>query len=126
MANGQRSKECCITGCDKKGRVLARMGTIELAYCPKHRKKYGERIINALINSRFNYKLTNFLTDVKTKIFMSDEFFCEGGAEKLKEYIIEKTEELEAILEYQEENAAELDYSLDDIELEDEKQKCKK
>jgi len=105
-SRGQRSKKCDMVGCEEQGRVLARMGTIEIAYCPRHRKKYGERIINALINSRFNYKLTNFLSDVKTNVFMSDEMFCEHCGSKLKTYILDKTSELEEILEFQEENDA--------------------
>ena len=107
--NGQRSKTCDISGCNEKGRVLATLGGIDIAYCPKHRKRYGERIIDALINSRFNYKLTNFLTEVKTEIFMNDDFFCEACGSKLKYYIISKTEELEAILKFQYENDAGLD-----------------
>jgi len=103
---GQRSKPCDIVGCDKNGRVLAKLGGIEISYCPVHRKKYGERIINALINARFNYKLTNFLTEVKTEIFMNDEFFCEACGSNLKNYIISKTNELEAIVKFQEDNNA--------------------
>lgn len=109
---GQRSKQCDITGCEEAGRILAKMGTIDIAYCPKHRKKYGERIINALINSRFNFKLTNFLSDVKAKIFMGDELFCSDCAENLKEYIISKTDELEEILVYAEENEADVEEAI--------------
>ena len=97
---GQRTKVCMANGCTERGRVLANLGGIEIAYCPKHRKKYGERIIDALINSVFNYKLTNFLTEIKTDIFMDDEFLCEACGSKLKMYIIDKTAELEGVLEY--------------------------
>ena len=103
---GQRNKKCNISGCKAKGRVLARMGDIEISYCPYHRKKYGERIINALINSLFNFKLTNFLMDVRTQIFMDDVFLCDECKQKVKDYVITKTEELEEILEYQEANNA--------------------
>ncbi len=103
---GQRCRTCNIKGCDKKGRVLANLGGIEIAYCPEHRKKYGERIVNALINALFNFKLTNYLADVKAKIFMSPDFFCESCGQKLKDYIIDKTEELEKIIDYAEENDA--------------------
>jgi hypothetical protein len=104
-SRGQRSKTCDIIGCEEKGRILATLGgTIEIAYCPKHRKKYGERIINALINSCFNYKLTNFLTEVKTDIFMGSNILSEESAIKLKAYIIDKTVELEKVLDYAEKN----------------------
>ena len=103
-SRGQRSKTCNISGCNERGRVLARFGRTEIVYCPKHRKKYGERIINALINSVFNYKLTNFLTEVKTKIFMKDDFLCEACGSKMKAYIIDKTVELEEITQYAEDN----------------------
>ena len=103
---GQRSKNCDMAGCEEQGRILAKMGGIDIAYCPKHRKKYGERIVNALINARFNYKLTNFLSDVKSNVFMSDDMFCEQCGSNLKKYIISKSSELENILEYQEVNEA--------------------
>jgi hypothetical protein len=106
--DGQRSKVCDINGCQNKGRILAKLGGIEIAYCPEHRKKYGERIINALINSCFNFKLTNFLTEIKTEIFMGDNIFCMECNQKLKDYIIEKTEELENMLIYAEENDAKI------------------
>lgn len=103
---GQRKKKCDINGCEKYGRSLATMGDIEIAYCPYHRKKYGERIINALINSLFNYKLSNFLLSVKTDIFMDDVFLCDECKVKLKKYIISKTEEMEETLKYQKDNDA--------------------
>jgi hypothetical protein len=101
---GQRSRTCDIVGCEEKGRVLARMGTIEICYCPKHRKKYGERIINALVDSIFNYRLSNFLTEIKQKIFWSDDILSEDSARKLKEYILSKTAELEELEKYAAEN----------------------
>lgn len=102
---GQRSKTCDIIGCEERGRILARLNNdIEIAYCPKHRKKYGERIINALINSCFNYKLTNFLSEVKSDIFFGSDILSDESAEKLKNYIIIKTKDLEEVLEYAEKN----------------------
>lgn len=114
LNRGQRSKTCDVTGCNEKGRVLARIGgKIEIAYCPKHRKKYGERIINALINSKFNYKLTNFLAGVKTKIFWEEGILDEGSAQRLKEYILKKTDELEELVEYAEDNEVTLDEEIE-------------
>ena len=103
-SRGQRNKQCDIIGCENRGRILAKFGTIEIAYCPKHRKKYGERIINALVNSVFNYKLTNFLTVVKTDIFLNDNFLCEACGSKIKDYVLTKTNELEQVIEYAEVN----------------------
>lgn len=105
---GQRHKTCNVIGCEKKGRILANLGGIEVAYCPHHRKKYGERIINALINSCFNYKLTNFLTETKKEIFMNDDFLCKECGQKLKEYIIKKTTELEELIKYADDNDAKI------------------
>lgn len=104
---GQRYKDCDFPDCPEKGRVLARMSGIEIAYCPTHRKKYGERIVSALINSRFNYKLSNFLTEVRTKIFMSDDILSEESGSKLKAYVIQKSVELDEILKWADENEAE-------------------
>ena len=101
---GQRSKTCDIINCTNKGRVLANIGGVEIAYCPMHRKKYGERIINALINSCFNYKLTNFLAEIKTEIFFGSEILDEACGSRLKNYILTKTTELELITEYAEDN----------------------
>ena len=109
ISRGQRSKECDITGCNNKGRILAKLGDIPIGYCPYHRKRYGERIINALINSLFNYKLSNFLSNVKADIFMNKDFLCQGCSEKLKQYIINKTEKLDGIIEFQEKNDAKFD-----------------
>ncbi len=103
-SKGQRYKTCDIIGCEEQGRVLAKLGHIDIAYCPKHRKKYGERIIDALINSKFNYKLTNFLSEIKGDVFFSDDMFCEECSLKLKNYFISKTAEMEKLLEYAEEN----------------------
>jgi len=105
LHKGQRSKICDIVGCEEKGRVLAKLSdNIEIAYCPKHRKRYGERIINALINSCFNYKLTNFLIEVRSDIFMGSNILSEDSAKNLKNYVLEKTVELENLLEYAKNN----------------------
>ena len=106
MVNSQRYKECEFPGCIQKGRILARMGKTELAYCPKHRKKYGERIINALINSRFNYKLSRFLTEIKTDIFMGGDVLSVESGSKLKSYILNKSVELDNLIRWGEENDA--------------------
>ena len=103
-SRGQRSRLCDVVGCEAKGRILANLGGMPISYCPKHRKKYGERIINALVNSVFNYKLSNFLSNVKTDIFMSDDFLSEESSKKIKDYIITKTSELEDLLKYAEDN----------------------
>ncbi|MFW6002608.1 MAG: hypothetical protein ACOCQD_04645 [archaeon] len=101
---GQRHKECEFPFCKEKGRILASMGDIEIAYCPKHRKKYGERIITALINSLFNYRLSKFMEKVKVDIFFDDNLLCENCRKNIKNYIIEKSQELDKIIEWGEEN----------------------
>lgn len=101
---GQRAKKCDYLGCNEYGRTLATLGGNEIAYCPKHRKKYGERIINALINSSFNYKLTNFLTEVKTEIFFGSNLLGIECGSNVRSYILNKTEELDSILDYAETN----------------------
>ncbi len=103
-SRGQRSKECDIIGCTKKGRILANLSGIEIAYCPTHRKKYGERVIDALINSVFNHKLSRFLTEIKTEVFFGSDFFCDNCAKKVKDLILEKTEDLEGLIEYADKN----------------------
>lgn len=113
---GQRTKKCDIIGCQEMGRILATLGGIEISYCAKHRKKYGERIIDAMINSLFNYKLTNFLTSVKKEIFFNKECLCKDCGIKLSSYIIEKTTELENILDFAEENEITDSRNVDNID----------
>lgn len=85
MANSQTSKPCTIHDCDKGGRVLARLGSVELTYCGHHRK-YGERVINFLVNSVFRNELTDFLSETKQDLFMdnlprlSDESYTKLGS----------------------------------------------
>lgn len=104
VLRGQRREKCQIVGCEEYGRTLAKIGGVDIVYCPKHRKKYGERIINALINSCFNYKLTNFLSEIKTDIFFGSDILDEACGSRLKNYIHIKTSELENILEFADKN----------------------
>lgn len=95
---GQSYAPCCFHGCNKKGRVLARLNNVEIAYCAYHRKKYGERVLNALVNARFNNKLSRFLSDVKTHMFMNTHsHLCETCAAKELEYIQSKVNDLAAL-----------------------------
>ncbi len=113
-SRGQRSETCDIIGCEEKGRKLANFGgVIPICYCPRHRKKYGERILTALVNSMFNYRLSNFLTNVKKDIFWKSGVISEETAVKLKEYVISKTVELEALEEFAGDN--EVEVSEDDL-----------
>jgi len=97
---GQSYAQCCFHGCDRKGRVLARLNNVEIAYCALHRKKYGERVLNALVNARFNNKLSKFLSDVKQHMFMNTQsHLCETCRVKELEYIQSKISELAALEE---------------------------
>lgn len=88
---GQSYAQCCFHGCTSKGRILARLNSVEIAYCALHRKKYGERVLNALVNARFNGKLSNFLSDVKTHMFVNtNSHLCESCQEKELNYIKSK------------------------------------
>ena len=101
---GQAYATCCFRDCQEKGRVLARLGEIEIAYCGSHRKKYGERVLNALVNARFNGKLARFLSVIKQDLFMNyNSHLCEECRKKEAEYIINKTNEL-YILEQEADN----------------------
>lgn len=97
---GQAYATCCFHGCKNKGRVLARLNNVEIAYCAYHRKKYGERVLNALVNARFNGKLSRFLSDVKEHMFMNTHsHLCESCQKKELAYINSKIEELAALEE---------------------------
>ena len=112
---GQTYANCCFHGCPEKGRVLARLGTVEIAYCAFHRKKYGERVLNALVNARFNGKLARFLSDVKEHMFMnSTSHLCDECKKKELDYIKSKISDLEA-LEHEADS-----YNLNPENLEDE------
>lgn len=94
---GQRRYNCLITGCQEKGRIIGRLGDIDLTYCPRHRKK-GERILNFLINSLMRYKLTNFLHDSKEAMFMKNEpKLCEICYENIQTFVNQKIVELDEL-----------------------------
>jgi len=95
---GQTYAQCCFHGCEKKGRILARIGKIEVAYCAYHRKRYGERVLNALVNARFNGRLSKFMSDVKHNMFLNvNSHLCETCAEKEIQYIETKMAELKSL-----------------------------
>lgn len=60
-----------IVGCDKGGRILAKLGDLELTYCGEHRKK-GERVINFLIASVYGEKLQAMLRESREDLFMQN------------------------------------------------------
>lgn len=97
-SNSQTSKPCLYIGCVKGGRLLGRLGTMELTYCGKHRK-YGERVLNFLINSMLRYKLSNLLRESKQKIFINNEpHFCDECNKKVIAFakdMVDKVSELE-------------------------------
>jgi len=122
LSHGQRTHKCDVAGCQEFGRTLAKLGGIPIYYCPKHRKRYGERIVNALVNSLFNYKLSNYMAEVKHDIFFDKEhLLCEDCAKRVNEYILNKTSELDSIIEYATKNEMEQvdEEELDKIEVDD-------
>ena len=103
----QRYLPCQITGCKEYGRAVATLGGKKIAYCAPHRKKYGERIINALINSLLNYKLSNYLTEVKSDVFTNDKLeLCECCNEKFTDYFKNAVNKFKEIQDWAEENEA--------------------
>lgn len=95
--NGQRRYNCLIIDCPNKGRIVGKLGNINLTYCPQHRKK-GERILNFLINSVMRYKLTNFLRDSKQALFMKNEpKLCNICYDNIQVYINNKILEIDEI-----------------------------
>lgn len=121
--NGQKYKVCDITGCNEMGRVIARLGSIEIAYCGHHRKKYGERIINALVNAKFNYRLSKFMSPVKHDLIINNVELCDECAKKEADYIKTKVLELEKLEKEFQENEdiinlkTQVDGTIDKIEM---------
>ena len=92
--NGQRNYKCLIIGCEDMGRKVGKLGNIVLSYCPKHRD-YGTRILNFLIDSRFRGRFIDFLDETKRDLFVKNEpSLCEICNQKIADYVISKTEEL--------------------------------
>lgn len=127
---GQAYADCCFHGCTSKGRVLARLGTVEIAYCAFHRKKYGERVLNALVNARFNGKLSRFLSDIKEHMFVNTHsHLCDKCKQAEIDYIKSKAE---ALAELEEEadkynlNQENLDDESTEWEFDDEKEENQK
>lgn len=103
LSHAQTKRECLIVGCDKGGRVLARMGkNIELTYCGHHRK-YGERVVNFLVSSAYNYKLKNLLKESKDDLFMNNmPELSEDSYKKLAEYTTKMIDKLDEVEEWHE------------------------
>ena len=97
---GQKYATCSIVGCKDHGRIVARLGSIEICYCAHHRKKYGERVINALINAKFNFRLSRFMNDARKDLFMNyNSHLSEESKKAEAKYIKSKIEELKALEE---------------------------
>jgi hypothetical protein len=95
LSFSQTKKPC--RACGKGGRTIGRMGKEELNYCGHHRK-YGERVLNFLINSVFGYKLTEFLNETKQDLFMKNlPTLCDEDYKKLAVYVDEKVLQLDDI-----------------------------
>lgn len=88
-----------ITGCEKKGRTIGVLGDILLNYCAHH-EDYGVRALNFLINSKFRYKLTNFL-DERRKDMLKEGIpkMCSACNKNAEKYVRSKIKELEELEE---------------------------
>ena len=114
---GQKHAVCSVSGCEDMGRVLARLGGIEIAYCGKHRKKYGEPVINALINARFNGQLAKFLSEQKKEFTMNpNSELCDVCKQKTIDYIATKVEALKKLDELYEQVITPFEEDEEDIE----------
>lgn len=93
----QTSKECNVSGCDKGGRTIGHLGTIELNYCGKHRK-YGERVLNFMIRAIFGEKLREFLKESKDDLFMKNfPKLSDESYEKLEQYVADNIQKLDGV-----------------------------
>lgn len=96
-SQSQTNKPCLI--CKQGGRTIGRMGDVELNYCGHHRK-YGERVLNFLVNSVFQYKLGAFLNDTKRDLFMNNiPELCPEDYKKLADYVNSKIIALDEVRE---------------------------
>jgi len=90
-------KKCIIVGCGKAGRVIGRLGDIELVYCAKH-EDMGNRALNFLLNSMYRHRLTKFIEEKRTDIFSKGvPELCEKCNEKIKEYVNKSISEIDEI-----------------------------
>ena len=63
---------CSISSCNENGRVLGRLGGVNLVYCPKHRK-YGQSVINTFLLDVFNYKKSRLFDLAKQELLFGGE-----------------------------------------------------
>ena len=97
----QTKKPCQAIGCPKGGRTIGKLGDIELNYCGHHRKS-GERVLNYLINSVFRYKLTDFLKETKSELFMDNiPEFCPHCYDVVGSYVHLKISQLDDIQKWE-------------------------
>ena len=78
---GQRIGSCTISSCTDRGRAIARFGTIDLIYCPKHRK-YGEEVINTFLSDVLNYKKSNLSFLAKQELLFGGEKILDDENER--------------------------------------------
>lgn len=102
LSEAQTSKECLIVNCDKGGRLIGRLGEIELTYCGHHRK-YGERILNFLIRAAFGDRMKDFLSETKDDLFMKNmPELSEHSYQVLSEYVNDMIHKLDEVEEWHE------------------------
>lgn len=102
VVTSQTKKPCQATGCGRGGRVIGRLGGKEVVYCGHHRKN-GERVFNFLINSVFQFKLTDFLKETKHDLFMvNNPELCNECNNRIESYIQSMVSKLDEIQEWHE------------------------
>lgn len=100
LSHAQTNKPCMI--CGGGGRTIGKLGNTSLNYCGYHRK-YGERVLNFLINSVYGYKLTEFLKDSKQDLFMKNApELSEPSYERLADYVTQTVHRLEEVQKWHE------------------------
>jgi len=88
---------CMINGCNKKGKLIGKLGGIKLKYCQQH-FEYGNRVLNFFINARTGYKLNKFLKETKDDWFINNQPKLSTESElAIKEYLVKGISRIEDI-----------------------------
>jgi len=101
---GQNKEKCNISGCDNTGRKFGSLGSIDIFYCPEHRK-IGERIMNHLWDDKRNYYRTELLYHCKHSLmFESNPKLCDECNKKIVDFLGSAIEMIDFGKEFMEEN----------------------
>lgn len=89
MSESETKHQCCVNGCEKKGKFFGKFGDNNIYYCKKH-EYYGSKMIDSLVRTVEKHKNHNDNLQIRHKILHQDGFeFCPECGSKIIEVLNE-------------------------------------